>query len=157
MLLLGMGNILLSDDGIGVHVIRSLETLQNQGRLTPSAMLRDGGTMGLSLLNEFRDADALIAVDAMRMGAAAGTVRVFRGAEMDRQLGGTKCSAHEVALADLMGAAHLSGCAPERRALVAIQPASTEWGLNPTEAVRVAIPLACRSVLSIVEEWADGT
>ncbi len=155
MLLLGIGNVLLSDDGAGVHVIRSLERLQIQGRLSPSARVCDGGTIGLGLLNELQDADGLIAVDAVQMDAAAGTVRVFRGAEMDRQLGGTKRSAHEAALADLISAAHLSGCVPERRALVGIQPGSTDWGLQPTEAVRAAIPVACQSVVSIVEEWVD--
>lgn len=152
-LLLGIGNILLSDDGAGVHVVRALEDLRADGRLPASVALRDGGTIGLTLLAELPEFGALIAVDAMEMGAAPGTVRSFRGAEMDRALGGVKRSAHEVALSDLIGAAHLSGCAPERRALVAIQPGSTEWGLDPTEAVAAAIPVACREVLSIIGGW----
>jgi hydrogenase maturation protease len=157
MLLLGVGNLLLSDDGAGVHVIRSLEALQRRGALPQSVRLYDGGTIGLSLLAQLQETDAFVAVDAMQMGAEPGTVRTFRGVEMDRQLGGTKRSAHEVALSDLIGAAHLSGCAPERRALVAIQPASTEWGLSPTEAVSAAIPVACQSVISIIEDWAHDS
>ncbi len=155
-LLLGIGNVLLSDDGAGIHVLRALDAVRAEGGLAPSVTLRDGGTIGLALLGEIEQAEALIAVDAMQMGAAPGTVRAFVGSEMDRQLGGTKRSAHEVALADLLAAAHLAGWAPERRALVAIQPDSTDWGLEPTAAVKAAIPGACRSVLSIIEEWSRG-
>ena len=118
--------------------------------------LRDGGTIGLALLSEIEESGALIAIDAMELGAAPGTVQAFRGPDMDRQLCGKKRTAHEVALADLIMAARLAGCAPERRALVAIQPASTKWGLSPTEPILAAIPKACSAVLSLIEDWDDG-
>ena len=118
-------------------------------------LTRDGGTIGLALLSELdRDTD-LIVVDAMELGAAAGTVRTFLDRDMDRQLTGTKRSAHEVALADLMMAAELSGCAPRRRALVAIQPETTTWGLAPTPAVERAVAEACDAVLGLIGEWSD--
>ena len=90
----------------------------------------------------------------MEMGAPPGSVRVFVGPDMDRQLEGTKKTAHEVALADLIQAARLAGCAPRHRALVAVQPASTEWGLEPTPAVNAAIPEAVRCVLAAIGDWA---
>ena len=152
-LLVGIGNILLSDDGVGIHVIRALDALERAGEIGHEIALRDGGTIGLALLPEFDGFDALIAIDAMELGSPPGTVRAFTGAHMDAQLGGRKRTAHEVALADLMMAAALTGCAPERRALVAIQPGSTQWGLAPTPPVLAAIPAACRSVLSLLEEW----
>jgi hydrogenase maturation protease len=74
---------------------------------------------------------------------------------MDRQLAGSKRSAHEVALADLIQAARLSGCAPPRRALVGIQPEVTSWGLEPTPAVAAAIPRAVQCILNLLEEWHD--
>ncbi|MCC0023111.1 MAG: HyaD/HybD family hydrogenase maturation endopeptidase [Hyphomicrobiaceae bacterium] len=155
-LVLGIGNSLLSDDGVGVHVVQALQHMQQSGEIAGNIALRDGGTIGLSLLSEFADYPALIAVDAAELGAPPGTVRTFLGVEMDRQLGGTKRSAHEVALSDLIGAAHLSGTAHDKRALIAIQPASTEWGLEPTEAVKAAIPLACEAALSIIRTWSDA-
>ena len=82
---------------------------------------------GLALLPDIQDAGALIVIDAAEFGAEPGTVRVMQGAEMDAQLGGKKRTAHEVALADLMAAAELTGSRPVRCALVAVQPASTEW------------------------------
>jgi hydrogenase maturation protease len=152
-LLMGIGNILLSDDGVGVHVIRALGALDRAGEIGHLITLRDGGTIGLALLSELDSFDALIAIDAMELGSAPGTVRAFAGPDMDAQLGGRKRTAHEVALADLMMAAALTGCAPERRALVAVQPGSTEWGLAPTQPVLEAIPQACQTVLSLLESW----
>jgi len=152
-LVLGLGNILLSDDGVGVHVLRALQEGGGVGR----AALRDGGTIGLALLSDIEESAALIAIDATELGAEPGTVRTFVGAEMDRQLGGSKRTAHEVALADLMAAAQLCGRVPGRRALVAVQPGSTEWGLSPTAPILSALPAACSAVLSLIEDWNDAS
>ena len=152
-LLIGIGNILLSDDGIGVHVIRALDALERAGKIGQAIALRDGGTIGLALLTELDNIGALIAIDAMELGTAPGTVRAFLGPQMDAQLGGKRRTAHEVALADLIMAARLTDCAPERRALVAIQPGTTQWGLSPTQAVVTAIPEACNTVMSLLEDW----
>jgi hydrogenase maturation protease len=151
-LILGIGNILLSDDGIGVHVIRALDTLES-AEIPQAFGLRDGGTLGLSLLSEIEEFGALIAIDAVELGAKPGTVRIFQGPDMDRQLMGTKRTAHEVALADLMSAARLAGCEPSRRALVAVQPESTEWGLSLTPAVGAAIPAACQEIRNLLSRW----
>lgn len=152
-LILGIGNILLSDDGIGVHVVRALDSLENAGEIPHLIALRDGGTIGMTLLAEIEEFGSFIAIDATEMGAEPGTLRIFQGSDMDRQLTGTKRTAHEVALADLMSAARLSGYEPERRALVAIQPASTGWGLEPTVAVNAAIPAACEAVRKLLDRW----
>ncbi len=152
-LLMGIGNVLLSDDGVGVHVVRALEALERAGAIGHPVTIRDGGTVGLALLPELDGCGALIAIDAMQLGSAPGTVRTFAGADMDVQLGGKKRTAHEVALADLIMAATLTGCAPQRRALVAIQPGSTDWGLAPTQPVLAAIPAACQAIISLLEDW----
>jgi hydrogenase maturation protease len=150
-LILGIGNTLLSDDGIGVHVATAVQNVA--GQIAQPLRVCDGGTIGLSLLAEIEPGAALIAIDAMELHDAPGTVRVFEGAAMDRQLRGTKRSAHEVALADLMQAAEFSGIGPVRRALVAIQPQLTTWGLAPTPAVAAAIPGAVAAVLALLEGW----
>ncbi|WP_316205865.1 HyaD/HybD family hydrogenase maturation endopeptidase [Bradyrhizobium sp. SZCCHNS1012] len=152
-LVLGIGNILLSDDGIGVHVIRALDALECAGEIPHRVALRDGGTLGLSLFSEIEDFGSLIAVDAVELGAKPGTVRIFQGPEMDRQLTGKKRTAHEVALADLMSAARLTGCEPARRALVAVQPESTQWGLSLTPAVGAAILTACQQIKALLSRW----
>jgi hydrogenase maturation protease len=153
---LGIGNTLLSDDGAGVHVANSLAAISAKGQISHDVTVLDGGTIGLSLLSEIENNSGFIAVDAMELNADPGTVRVFQDSAMDRQLGGKKNTAHEVALSDLMMAARLAGIHPRRRALVAIQPETTCWGLSPTPAVEDALPKAVRCVLSLIEEWHDG-
>jgi hydrogenase maturation protease len=150
ILVLAIGNTLRSDDGIGVHVLSALRAGQPE---TGGLIFRDGGTLGLALLPEIEDTDALIVLDATEMGAEPGTVRTLEGAAMDAQFSGRKRTVHEVALGDLMAAAGLSGSKPEKRALIAIQPASTDWGLEPTTAAAGAIPAACAAVQSLIARW----
>lgn len=152
-LLIGVGNVLLSDEGVGVHVARALDRMQRGGRIPAAVAVRDGGTIGLALLGELADCEALIVIDAMELGASPGMVRAFCGADVDAQLRGKQRTAHELGVADLIGAAALTGCAPARRALVGIQPGSTAWGLTPSEPVLAAVPRACGTVLSLLEEW----
>ncbi len=149
VLVLGLGNRLLGDDAAGPLVVDALATREGMA----GVVLHDGGTVGLSLLPSIEDAAAFIAVDAAEFGGPPGTVRVFEGACMDRQLGGRKRSAHEVALFDLMATAELRGCLPERRALVAVQPASTALALAPTPRVAAAIPALCDAVEALVARW----
>ncbi|MBB4301245.1 hydrogenase maturation protease [Rhodobium orientis] len=151
-LVLGLGNAVLTDDGVGIHVVRRLDADADAG-LPQGVTLRDGGTIGLGLLPEIADADALIVVDAAELHAAPGSVRVFEGAEMDARVGRSKGSAHEIALSDVMTAAAISGSRPERRALIAIQPENLSWGTEPTDAVAAAIPQACAAIAGLVDKW----
>jgi hydrogenase maturation protease len=148
--------VLQADDGAGIHVIHELQRRQDAGRLEAhdEVVLRDGGTIGLSLLAEIEDCRALIAVDAMELGAEPGTIAVFEDMDIMAQLGGTKRSAHEVALADLFGAAELTGCLPERRALVGIQPGRIDWGVEAEGPVSAAIAPACDAVTGLIGKWA---
>lgn len=150
VLVLGLGNRLLSDDAAGPLTVDRLAGAAPLGR---EVQLRDGGTIGLSLLPEIEDAAALVAVDAARFGSRPGAVRVFEGEAMDAQLEGRKRSAHEVALADLMAAAALNGRLPALRALIAVEPGSTELGLDPSAEVARAIPELCDAVHTLLQRW----
>ena len=149
-LVLGVGNSLLQDEGIGIHVAQALKSRPD---LDPNIRVLDGGTLGLALLPEIEDAEALIVIDASRIDEQPGGMRIFEQSEMDQQLGGQKHSVHELAVSDLLAAAALSGYLPDDRALIAIQPASTDWGLEPTFRVQQAIEPACDAVTSLIERW----
>ena len=157
ILVMGIGNTLLQDDGIGVHITESLRADSGSAVDPPDTAFEfiDGGTIGLSLLPDIEDAEAVIVVDASEIGDRPGALRVFRGDEIDRQLSGKRRTVHEVALADLFGAAAIRGRSPARRALVAIQPASTELGLEPTPDVRAAIPGACEAIRTLARQWRE--
>ena len=150
IVVMGIGNTLLQDDGVGIHVTELFRTTQ---AVDSSINVIDGGTIGLSLLPEIEDADAVIIVDASEIGERPGTMRIFREREIDRLLSGKRRTVHEVALADLFAAAEIRGRSPGIRILIAIQPASTELGLDPTPAVKAAIPVACEAIHSLTQGW----
>lgn len=150
ILVLGLGNRLMGDDAAGPLV---LDALKRDAAGDDGVRWRDGGTIGLALLPEIEDAAALVVVDAARFGATPGTVQVFEGEAMDAQLRGRQQSAHAVALADLLGAAALRGRLPARRALIAVQPRQIGLGLQPTVAVRAAIPQLCDAVRERIAAW----
>ncbi len=150
VLVMGIGNTLLQDDGIGVHVT---ELFKSTHPADPGVSILDGGTIGLSLLPEIEDAEMVIIVDASEIGESPGTMRIFRNQEIDQQLSGKRRSVHEVALYDLFSAAAIRGRSPEQRVLIAIQPACTEWGLDPTPEVKASIPMACEAISSMTERW----
>jgi hydrogenase maturation protease len=155
VLVLGIGNTLLADEGVGVHVIQALR----QGSLAArdDVELLDGGTLSFTLAGPIQDADALIVVDAAQLKSSPGTLQVFQGEDMDRFLtSNRKSSVHEVGLTDLRAIAMLAGHWPEQRAMVAIQPAKMDWGEYPTETVAAAIPEACAKIESLIGDWLDG-
>jgi hydrogenase maturation protease len=152
ILILGIGNTLLTDEGIGVHLIESMR--EERGEMDGVEYL-DGGTLSFTLAEPIARADGLIVVDAARMGEPPGTLKVFHDEEMDRYLSGNRSSVHEVSLTDLMDIARLSESLPERRCLVGIEPESVDWGEKPTEKVEKAIELGIREIVSILKSWRD--
>ncbi|MGA8033598.1 MAG: HyaD/HybD family hydrogenase maturation endopeptidase [Casimicrobiaceae bacterium] len=152
-LVMGIGNVLQGDDGVGVHAIRRLQGLLHD---CDGLTLYDAGTLGTTLLIEIEQADRLIFIDAMRMGAPPGTVRCFAGDDMDRWLRRVKAgSVHEVGLSELLDLARLRERLPERRALVGIEPGYIGWGDALSEPVAAALDDVERTVIGLLREWAD--
>lgn len=150
ILVMGVGNTLMQDDGIGSHIIEALLASPD----TPSGLnIIDGGTIGLALLPQIENADAVVIVDASELGENPGTVRLLHNEEIDRQLSGKKRTVHEVALVDLFSAAGIRGRMPTERVLVAIQPGCTEWGVDLTPEVKAAVPAACGAIHRLVAAW----
>jgi hydrogenase maturation protease len=154
---LGIGNTLMSDDGVGIHVIHHLQG-QQAGRLLPEGDIEilDGGTLGFLLVDRLSEADGMVVVDAANLGEAAGTVRVMDDAEVDRFLNDSpSLSVHEVGLVDLLQMMTLSGQAPRRRALVGIQPEAIGWGTEMSPAVAAGIPEAAHAVTRVLAQWME--
>ena len=150
-LILGIGNTLLSDEGVGVHAVNHLRSAYPE---TDHICCLDGGTLSFTLAAPIEDADQLIVIDAAQLRAEPGTVRVFEGDDMDRFLGSNKkSSVHEVGLLDLLTVARLTDQLPAKRALIGIQPQQVDWGDAPTAPVDAAIPKACDMAMGLVERW----
>jgi hydrogenase maturation protease len=151
ILVLGIGNTLLGDEGIGVHAMRAVAQCSAH---MPYVRCLDGGTLSFSLAPEIESCDGLIVQDAAELQAPAGEIQVFIGPAMDDFLGGNrKRSVHEVGLLDLMAIAALTGHLPERRALIGIQPEFVGWRDAPSDRVAQSIPAACARALELVESW----
>jgi hydrogenase maturation protease len=146
-LVIGIGNILLRDEGVGVRVVTELARLVATGRLEvpPGTRIVDGGTLGLELLPMFDGASRLVLVDAVTLGAAPGSVTVIRGDAIEGTLAG-HVSPHQVGVADLVAAARLMGVMPAAASLVGIRPAEIDIGLELTPEVEAALPEAISAV-----------
>lgn len=151
IVVLGIGNTLLQDEGAGIHAMRQL---QNEFADHADVEFVDGGTLSFSLAGPIGEAECLLVIDAAELGGEPGTVGVFCDAEMDRFLGNNrKRSVHEVGLLDLLAVACLTDSLPAQRALVGIQPAMVDWGETPSAAVSAALPLACAKAGELIRNW----
>lgn len=149
-LVLGIGNSLLTDEGIGVHVVAFLA--RHHGSM-PDVEFLDGGTLSYTLADDIARATNLIVVDSARMGEVPGTVRCFLDGDMDRYLSAARGSVHEVGLGDLLDIARLTDTLPERRALIGIEPESMGWGDHPTPRVAEAVEPAARQIIQLLQQW----
>ena len=149
-LVLGIGNTLLSDEGIGLHV---LETLQRKHPELEGVEYLDGGTLSFTLAGWIEEADRLIIIDAAEFHQPPGTVRCLSDEEMDTFLGLPRRSVHEVSLLDLLDISRLTHSLPQPRVLVGIQPQKIDWGDNPSPAVAAAIPQAVEAIEQLLQEW----
>lgn len=148
-LVLGVGNVLLADEGAGVHALRYLKDHYD----LHGVKYLDAGTLSFTLASDIADADHMIVFDAAQIGAEPGGIKVLEDEEVDEFLRSGKCSVHEVGFADLMDIARLEDYLPERYALIGIQPETLGWGEAPSESVRRALPRAAANAAALVHKW----
>lgn len=133
--ILGVGNLLLTDDGVGIHAIQKL---QADYELPAGVQVVDGGTCGLDLLQFLEGVDHLIIIDAARLGKAPGSIVRLEGDQVPAYLA-LKTSPHEIGLPELLFTARLTDIYPKRVVIFGVQPESieTHLGLTATVAARL--------------------
>jgi hydrogenase maturation protease len=151
---LGIGNVLLTDDGAGVHAARRLAAALHR---RADVQVIDGGTLSFTLAPLIAEAERLIVIDAAQLQAPAGTVRTYYDQAFDRFLGSAKLTVHEVGLVDLLDIARLTDGIPAQRALVAVQPDSIGWGETLTPAVEASVSCIVSRALELLDAWPDAT
>jgi len=150
---LGLGNILLSDDGVGV---RAIELLQKHN-LPANIEIIDGGTASLDALLLVKDVEKLVVVDAMRTGKEPGTIYKARINANDRDKleqmfsRGSKISLHQIGLIDALAAAEKVNCLPKEFVIIGIEPGNMGCGLELTENVRRKIPEVVNTILKEID------
>jgi hydrogenase maturation protease len=149
ILVLGVGNILLHDEGIGVRVI---EDLQARYEFSDNVELYDGGTLGLRLLDPIAGTDRLIVVDAVQNGQPAGTLYRLNADDLNKRVT-FKNSLHQLDLVETLAYAEVLGNRPDT-VIVGIEPADiSPWGLELTEIVQSKLTELCERVLEEIRRF----
>jgi len=131
VLVLGLGNVLLGDDGLGAAAVARIE---RDFHVPPAVLLEDGGTLGLSLLGLIAEADHVILVDAVRADGPPGTLVRLDGADVNDAVR-DRLSPHQVGVADLLEAARLIGRYPATVTLLGLVPDAIELAVARSNAV----------------------
>ena len=135
ILVLGIGNVLLTDEGVGV---RALKELERRYIYPENVELLDGGTAGIELLRHIRNRDYLIIIDAMKWNQKPGTVGRVEGDDVPAAFR-TRISPHQLGLSDLLAAAMLTDELPKNLVLFGVEPESLDIGLDLTETVEASL------------------
>lgn len=148
-LLLGIGNVLLSDEGLGIHALRYLA--QNY-IWPPSVELLDGGTAGMELLAPITRATHLIILDAIQIKALPGTMIQIYHPDIPAFFR-TKLSSHQIGLADVLAAAALTDSLPSYITLLGLVPVSLEIGIELTPMITTQLSQLVNQVAQELTTW----
>ncbi|MBI5899131.1 MAG: HyaD/HybD family hydrogenase maturation endopeptidase [Rhodocyclales bacterium] len=134
---LGIGNIILSDEAAGVRAVEALE----RGWLLPqNVMAIDGGTSGMEMIEDLSDLDLLIVLDVVKTGAAPGTLVKISGDEIPVFFR-SKLSPHQIALPDVLASLELLGTLPREIVILGVEFISLELGLEMTPTIAEKVPV----------------
>lgn len=136
LLILGVGNILLRDEGVGVRVV---EKIRDEHRVPDDVEVIDGGTLGLTLIPYLEGREAVFIVDAIDRGGRPGEIFHIEGDGIDDVYNSRKLSAHQIGLREILALSKLQNILPERVCLFGIQPQSVNVGLDLSEPVSASI------------------
>jgi hydrogenase maturation protease len=156
ILILGLGNILLRDEGVGSHVAALLQ----KEPLPADVEVVDGGTAALDALLLAQRAEKLIVIDALRAGGKPGTIyraKFLAGekdelAELFAGQRGSRISLHQVGLIDALAVAGRLNCLPEEIVIIGVEPAEVGYGLELTDEVEQKTPEIIDTVVKEIED-----
>ncbi|MBO8128010.1 MAG: hydrogenase maturation protease [Peptococcaceae bacterium] len=148
MVVLGVGNELQKDDGVGVHVVRRLSRLS----FPPSVRLIEGGTGGENLLFYFEGAERLIIIDSLDAGADPGTLFSFTPEELELIESSEPVSLHQIRVPEVLSLARKLGKLPPTR-IYAVQPAEIDWGLELSSVVESRVLGLVSLVRQDIDNW----
>ena len=144
ILVLGLGNSIMTDDGFGVKVVNALSSRYHfQGPVK----LLDGGTLGLDLLPHLEEIDTLLIIDALDMREQPGSVFRIEGDDVPRAFA-SKLSVHQMGLQDLLAVAELQGHVPKKLVVWGVQPKCIEMGTELTETVESKVEPVIEKILA---------
>lgn len=151
VLVAGIGNIFLSDDGFGVEVVKHIDVTRLPEDVRKDVTVSDFGIRGVHLSYELlNDYDALVLIDAMPLGEAPGTVVTF--APDVEAIDATSVDAHSMSPAVVLGLLAGMGADLPHVVVVGCQPLTLEEGMGLSDAVMAAVAPAAEAVLQVVHD-----
>ncbi len=147
--LLGLGNILLRDEGVGVHIVQSVE--KNYTFFPPISII-DGGTSGTDLLPVFEENRKILIVDAVNFEKEPGYIQLLLNDDIFQQLT-TKLTMHHIGLADVLSTSKLLEYTHEEICLVGIQPEIIDTGLELSELLNSQLAKFEHVVIDKLKTW----
>lgn len=148
-LILGVGNLLMSDEGVGVHVI---QRLVGAYQLPKQVQVLDGGTLGMDLLYYLEGIKNLLLIDAVEARQEPGTLIRLEGEEVPAFLS-IKISPHQLGVPDMLAAAKLKDVYPQNIVLWGVQPERLELGLDLSPKVESQVNIIIENILSQLQVW----
>jgi hydrogenase maturation protease len=150
IVVIGIGNLIKSDDGVGVHVVRRLE-----GQVEETVELVEGSIYCADLFNFIEGKRKAIFIDAIDAGDEPGAIFRFSPEEV-KQKTSRPLSVHDFGLYELIATSKLMGQCPEEITILAVQVENTEFGDELTERVAAAVPRVCELVMDEIATSAKG-
>jgi hydrogenase maturation protease len=148
IIILGVGNLLLSDEGVGVHVANELMKME----LPPEVSVVEGGTDGFRLLNVITEADRLIVIDAVKGGAEPGSIYRFDIDQVKNCPSGFKTSVHQIGILEVIDLSGLIGRTP-RATVIGIEPKSLEMSMELSPDVKSKIPRIIELIFEEIKKY----
>ena len=153
VVVLGMGNLIRSDDGVGIH---AMNLLLGDPRIREGVEVFDGGTLGLQLLPTLEDATHLVVLDAVNSGAEPGTIIRYEITEGETLPGSP--SVHQIGFADLLeGLRWMDKFSGKTIVLLGVQPEQTGWGDSLSPVVQAALPALVEAALEELRHWPEAS
>lgn len=149
VLILGIGNILWADEGFGV---RALETMQQWYDCPPHVRFLDGGTQGVYLVQDVREADVLIVFDAIDYGLKPGAMKMIENEDVPKFMGAKKVSLHQTGFQEVLALAEMMGDYPSQILLIGVQPEYIEdFGGSLRPVVKAQVQPAIEKALAYLD------
>ncbi|MCO1600162.1 HyaD/HybD family hydrogenase maturation endopeptidase [Desulfosporosinus nitroreducens] len=146
IMVMGVGNILLSDEGLGVRFLDELA----KNTLPDNVELLEGGTAGLELVHLIQDVDFLIIIDALNANAEPGALFRFQPGDLQVIPEQYEVSFHQIGIVEVITMANVLGHAPQTL-IFGIQPKSLEWGLEISPEIEALFPRLSELIIKEID------
>jgi len=154
-IVMGLGNTLNKDEGLGVYAVKALEAYlsENMGDILPEDIeFLDGGVLGLNLLPWVEESSHLLVLDAINARKEPGTLIELKRDEIPLYTG-IKLSDHQVTFQEVLGLANFRGKLPEHLHMIGIQPVDISIGVDMSPDVEATMPKVQERAVKVLVEW----